>query len=396
MMAFASAIEPLRIANRLSGRDALSLAGGLGGGRPGARQQRRADDDRSERWPTSRSGPASRSADGRDLQRARRRARRAIRSCSPGCAAPTGSVAAIGAVCTGAYLLARAGLLDGHRCTIHWENLPAFREDFPDIDVQADLFEVDRNRLTCSGGTAALDMMLHLIAREHGQELATKVSEQCIVDRIRSSLRPPAHAVPGPARHSPSQADQRDRADGGERRGAARPGDAGGLRRPVAPPARAPVQQASRAARRRSTTSSSGSSAPGICSTRPPCRSWTWPSPAASSRPRTSRPAIARCTARRRAPSAPASHSCRAVEARQSGAVGGRCASSHIEWAFDHSNVISGLAGIDLDRVARRHLLHEHHADPDGLPVRRPWYGRPEACSVQLRKPRRMSRSSSR
>jgi transcriptional regulator GlxA family with amidase domain len=54
--------------------------------------------------------------------------------------------------------------------------------------VQADLFEVDRNRLTCSGGTAAIDMMLHLIAVEHGRELATKVSEQCIVDRIRSSF----------------------------------------------------------------------------------------------------------------------------------------------------------------------------------------------------------------
>ena len=93
--------------------------------------------------------------------------------------------ATIGAVCTGAHLLARAGLLKGHKCTIHWENLPGFVEEFPEIDVTADLFEVDRNRLTCSGGTAALDLMLHLIAARHGQELATKISEQCLLDRIR-------------------------------------------------------------------------------------------------------------------------------------------------------------------------------------------------------------------
>src|SRR3546814_13075949 len=52
--------------------------------------------------------------------------------------------------------------------------------------VCADLFEVDRNRCTCSGGTAALDMMLYLIQQQHGSALATKVSEQCLVDRIRN------------------------------------------------------------------------------------------------------------------------------------------------------------------------------------------------------------------
>ncbi len=95
--------------------------------------------------------------------------------------------ATIGALCTGAHVLARAGLLNDHRCTIHWENLPGFIEDFPDIEVAADLFEVERKRLTCSGGTAALDLMLHLIAEQHGHEVATKVSEQCLLDRIRQS-----------------------------------------------------------------------------------------------------------------------------------------------------------------------------------------------------------------
>lgn len=93
--------------------------------------------------------------------------------------------AEVGGLCTGAHVLARAGLLDGHRCTIHWENLPGFEEAFPEIQVSADLFEIDRQRFTCSGGTAALDLMLHRIGLAHGEELATKVSEQCIVDRIR-------------------------------------------------------------------------------------------------------------------------------------------------------------------------------------------------------------------
>jgi transcriptional regulator GlxA family with amidase domain len=95
------------------------------------------------------------------------------------------SGAVIGAVCSGAFVLARAGLLEGRKCTVHWESLPGFMEDFPEIDVTADLFEVDENRVTCSGGTAALDLMLNLIGREHGQELATKISEQCLLDRIR-------------------------------------------------------------------------------------------------------------------------------------------------------------------------------------------------------------------
>jgi transcriptional regulator GlxA family with amidase domain len=92
----------------------------------------------------------------------------------------------IGAISLGSCLLARAGLLGGYRCTIHWENYGAFAEDFPRLDVTQELFEIDRNRFTCSGGIAALDMMLHLITAQHGHELATAVSEQFIHERIRS------------------------------------------------------------------------------------------------------------------------------------------------------------------------------------------------------------------
>ncbi len=92
---------------------------------------------------------------------------------------------ALGAMCTGSYLLARAGLLDGYRCTIHWENMASMREEFPNAIVSQELFEIDRGRYTCSGGTAPLDMMLNIISRHHGAQLAVAISEEFICDRIR-------------------------------------------------------------------------------------------------------------------------------------------------------------------------------------------------------------------
>jgi AraC family carnitine catabolism transcriptional activator len=93
---------------------------------------------------------------------------------------------AVGALDTGAVLLALAGLVGRETITLHWEAVPAFREAFPDIVVSGELFE-DRGAIfTCAGGTAALDMMLHRIARRHGDALAHAVSEQFIHDRIRS------------------------------------------------------------------------------------------------------------------------------------------------------------------------------------------------------------------
>ena len=95
--------------------------------------------------------------------------------------------AAPGAVCTGAYVLAKAGLLDGRRCTIHWENRPGLQADFPDLEVGEDLFEVDGDRFTCAGGVAAADMMLSLIKRDHGEVVATAVTDQLILHRVREA-----------------------------------------------------------------------------------------------------------------------------------------------------------------------------------------------------------------
>lgn len=91
----------------------------------------------------------------------------------------------VGGVCTGPLLLARAGLLDGHRCTIHWENVESFAEEFPQLDITATLFEIDRRRCTCSGGTAPLDMMINLIAADYGRELAQTVAEQMLHTFVR-------------------------------------------------------------------------------------------------------------------------------------------------------------------------------------------------------------------
>ncbi len=91
----------------------------------------------------------------------------------------------LGALCTGGYALAKAGLLDHCRATIHWENLSALREEFPRVLISDQLFTIDRNRFTCSGGTAPLDLMLNLIEGKLGSRISQRVSEQFIVDRVR-------------------------------------------------------------------------------------------------------------------------------------------------------------------------------------------------------------------
>ena len=96
----------------------------------------------------------------------------------------------IGGISGGPYILARAGLLDGHRATLHWEHQPAFSEDFPEIEVTPSLFEIDGNRITCSGGISALDMMVALIERDHGHELAAAVGDWFLHTHIREGMGP--------------------------------------------------------------------------------------------------------------------------------------------------------------------------------------------------------------
>ena len=101
----------------------------------------------------------------------------------------------IGGVSGGPFVLARAGLLDGYRCTIHWEHQPALREAFPHLDVTRNLYEIDRDRLTCSGGIAALDMMHEVIERAHGSALAAAVSEWFLQTQVRAGDGPQRMAL---------------------------------------------------------------------------------------------------------------------------------------------------------------------------------------------------------
>ncbi len=179
MMAFFSAVEPLRIANRCAGEPLFRWQTITGDGEPVAASN------------GMRLMPDSAMEDVHDLPtvlvcaafdveaHAGRRVLTWLNRLDA-----TGTV--LGGMDTGAFLLARAGLLHGHRVTMHWESLPAFREAFPDIETSDELYEMDERRFSCAGGAAAMDMMLDIIAQRHGAELALAVSEQLIHARIRS------------------------------------------------------------------------------------------------------------------------------------------------------------------------------------------------------------------
>ena len=92
---------------------------------------------------------------------------------------------ALGGLVMGSEMLADAGLMSGYRCTIHWENRAAFREKYPDIECTANIFEIDRKRYTCAGGTTAIDLMLEIIRGDFGPAIAAEVANQFQHERIR-------------------------------------------------------------------------------------------------------------------------------------------------------------------------------------------------------------------
>lgn len=93
----------------------------------------------------------------------------------------------IGAISNGSLILARAGLLDGRRATIHWEMQQRLGETFPRVDVSDSLFCWDGDILTSGGGNASMDMMLEFIARQDGHEVAIDVSEQFLHGPVRGA-----------------------------------------------------------------------------------------------------------------------------------------------------------------------------------------------------------------
>jgi transcriptional regulator GlxA family with amidase domain len=179
MLSFAGAIEPLRIANRVIGRPVYvwKLAGENGVESTcsnGASFQLDMGLDEIEREDTVLV------CGGIDVQQAttrpilnwlRREARRGV---------------TIGGLCTAAYTVAKAGLLDGKRATIHWENQDSFLEEFEDVRLTKSVFVIDGNRMSTAGGTASIDLMLKIIAEDHGEDVANTVADQLIYSSIRT------------------------------------------------------------------------------------------------------------------------------------------------------------------------------------------------------------------
>ena len=102
----------------------------------------------------------------------------------------------VAGLCTAAYTVAKAGLLDGKRATIHWENHDSFLEEFDEVELTKSVFVVDGNRMTTAGGTSSIDLMLKLIADDHGEQLANEVADQLIYSSIRTDQDTQRLSVP--------------------------------------------------------------------------------------------------------------------------------------------------------------------------------------------------------
>lgn len=182
-MAYASAVEPLRAANRVSGQQLyewhhVSIDGAPAQASNGIAIQpnyRIGDEIRFDYLFVCAGGNPAQFHHPATFSWLRQLARRGV---------------SIGGISGGPYILARANLLTGYRFTIHWEHASAFVEDYPELDLRRSLYEIDRDRLTSGGGTAALDMMHALITRQHGQKLAMAVSEWFLQTQIREGTGP--------------------------------------------------------------------------------------------------------------------------------------------------------------------------------------------------------------
>ncbi|MBU3032272.1 GlxA family transcriptional regulator [Paracoccus marinaquae] len=182
MMPFAAAIEPLRLANRAAGKTLFEwrLIGPQGDMAACSNGTRMLLDG----------GLENDQAPGRDevviVCGGTEIAREATKPVLNWLRRQARSGAVMGAVCTGAWVLAEAGLLDGRKATIHWENHDGFAEAFPEIDLYRSVFVHDGNRLTAAGGTSSIDLMLHLIAEAQGDALAAEVADQMLHTAIRT------------------------------------------------------------------------------------------------------------------------------------------------------------------------------------------------------------------
>lgn len=183
LMSYASAVEPLRAANQIAGRELYRWWHAAPGDAPAIASNGAAvlpdfkfgGDGVPDMLLVCAGGNPASFNDPATFAWLRRLARRDV---------------IIGGISGGPFILARAGLLNGRSCTIHWEHGPAFEETFPNVELTRSLFELDDKRVTCSGGIAGLDMMVALIERDHGHELSAAVSDWFLHTQVREGIGP--------------------------------------------------------------------------------------------------------------------------------------------------------------------------------------------------------------
>lgn len=189
LLCFSAALESLRIANRMAGRELYSWRiVGEGGdiahcsAGPGFKLDGDLDElTRDDVVMICGGIDVQAATTKRLLSWMRREARKGIQ---------------MAGLCTAAYSLAKAGLLDGKRATIHWENQDSFAEEFQEVELTKSVFVIDEKRLTTAGGTSSIDLMLKLIADDHGEELANAVADQLIYSSIRTDQDTQRLSVP--------------------------------------------------------------------------------------------------------------------------------------------------------------------------------------------------------
>ncbi len=197
MIALYGALEPLRVANRFAGADTFSWRFVSDDGQPVAA---------SNDIPVSVSGGLS------DIGKPDMAVISASYEPEKGITRPMLSAlkglarrrVLMAAIDTGPFLLAEAGLLDDYRATCHWESLPGFRESYPRVQAEQSLYVTDRDRMTCAGGAAAIDMMLDWIGRLLGRPLAVLVADQLV--HFRSVEQPAQARLPAAARYGTTDA----------------------------------------------------------------------------------------------------------------------------------------------------------------------------------------------
>jgi len=189
LLSFAAALECLRIANRMVGRTVYDwqLIGEGGGdlkcsaGTSFLLDSDLGELDRDDVMVVCGGIDIQSSTSKKLLSWLRREARKGIQ---------------IVGLCTAAHSLAKAGLLDGKRATIHWENQDSFAEEFDEVELTKSVFVVDGNRMTTAGGTSSIDLMLKIVADDYGEEIANAVADQQIYSSIRTDQDTQRLSVP--------------------------------------------------------------------------------------------------------------------------------------------------------------------------------------------------------